>query len=429
MTMRFRPVRGMRDLLPDEARGLIRLFDLSRRLASLYGYEEVILPTIESYELFAAKSGGEIKERMYTFTDLGGRKVVLRPEATASVARIVASKMLGYPKPLRLFYIVNLFRYDEPQKGRYREFWQAGYELIGSGRALADAELIEMLSRFMEMAGLRDHRFKVGHVGVHRALMGIFKVPEHEQDDVLGFIDRDQWDEAMKILSSYPAELRDVLTGLASVKGGMDKVFEEAWEQLSRYEPALRELERLREILRYAVMLGVPRERLFIDMGFARGLAYYTGVIFECYSHLRVALAGGGRYDKLISLFGGPDMPATGFAIGLDRVHLAQVEAGVSYEDRTFKALVVLAGEDERVVRLAGEALRALRGKMGARAVLDVSARSIKRAFSYASAQGYDYVVVVGRREAEKGVVSVKNMKTGVQVEVPVEELPERLPD
>jgi len=128
----FRTVRGMRDFLPEDAKLMRYVEATAREIAKLYGYHEVITPIVEHYELLAAKSGEELRERMYAFKDFGGRKVALRPEFTASLARLVATTLRNEPKPLRLFSIGSLYRYDEPQFGRYREFWQSDYELIGS---------------------------------------------------------------------------------------------------------------------------------------------------------------------------------------------------------------------------------------------------------------------------------------------------------
>ncbi|MDH5747460.1 MAG: ATP phosphoribosyltransferase regulatory subunit, partial [Candidatus Bathyarchaeota archaeon] len=128
----FRTARGMRDFPPEEARLLRYVEDKARRIARLYGYGEIITPAVESYELLAAKAGEEVRSRMYAFKDLGGRKVALRPEFTASVARLVVTTLRNEPKPLRLFCVGSLYRYDEPQQGRFREFWQSNYELMGS---------------------------------------------------------------------------------------------------------------------------------------------------------------------------------------------------------------------------------------------------------------------------------------------------------
>ncbi|RLE48651.1 MAG: ATP phosphoribosyltransferase regulatory subunit, partial [Candidatus Methanomethylicota archaeon] len=172
MGRKFRRLRGLRDYLPEDMEKLNYVKRVVRQLFSLYGYMEVMTPTLESFELLAAKSGEEIRQRMYVFTDLGGRKVALRPEMTAPIARFYINNMLGRPKPVRLGYIANCFRYDEPQYGRYREFWQGGFELIGSREPEADAEILDIADALMRRLGFENHYLKLGHVGVMRAFLG-----------------------------------------------------------------------------------------------------------------------------------------------------------------------------------------------------------------------------------------------------------------
>lgn len=149
----FQTVRGMRDFLAKEAVTMKYVEALTRELAQLYGYQEVITPIMESYELLVAKSGEEIRQRMYMFEDLGGRKVALRPEFTASIARLMASTLRNEPKPLRLYCFGSLYRYDEPQFGRYREFWQSNYELIGTNRPEADVEILVLTNDLFQRIG------------------------------------------------------------------------------------------------------------------------------------------------------------------------------------------------------------------------------------------------------------------------------------
>ena len=167
----FKTVRGMRDLLPVDAEKMRYVEQVSRTISKQYGYSEIITPVLESYELLAAKTSEEIRERMYTFKDLGDRKVAMRPEFTASVARLVVNKLKNEPKPMRLFSVGSLYRYDEPQYGRFREFWQANYELFGSARPEADAEILILTNNVLKKLGLRDYRFKVGHTGILRGIL------------------------------------------------------------------------------------------------------------------------------------------------------------------------------------------------------------------------------------------------------------------
>src|SRR3989337_1051835 len=164
----FKTLRGMRDLLSEDAEMMVYVQEAARKVARLYGYKETITPVVESYDLLAAKAGDEVRSRMFVFKDLGGRDVALRPEFTASVARLVATSMRNEPKPFRIFCMGSAYRYDEPQRGRYREFWQSDFEVIGSNKPEADAEIILLTDNLMKAAGLRNYAFKIGHIGLLR---------------------------------------------------------------------------------------------------------------------------------------------------------------------------------------------------------------------------------------------------------------------
>lgn len=421
----FQPVRGMRDILPSESELLVSLMNRARRIAKLYGYGEIILPTIESYELFAAKSGGEIKERMYVFNDLGGRRVVLRPEATASVARVVATKLSSEPKPLRLFYLINAFRYDEPQRGRYREFWQAGYELVGTSSPLADAELISMLVDFMVKSGFKKYKLKIGHMGIIRGVLT--GLDESLQDDVASLIDRNRVNEAYNLLRENKVDENKISTlkQLSEIKGAPEKeLFNKAKDILKDFNEAKKSLENLETIIEYVIGFGVNKENIFIDLGFARGLAYYTGVIFEFYvPGFDLALGGGGRYDNLIQLFGGEPTPSSGFAIGLDRVELACKELiKINTKKVKKKMMITPLVLNQNSLRIVNKVLLKIRG-FGIPAVLDVSEKGLKRALSYASTQGFTHVIIVGEKELAQNSITIKNLLTGNQTTIPIEQL------
>jgi histidyl-tRNA synthetase len=186
----FQPVRGMRDLTGEEAQNLNYVISKARETAQLYGFQEVITPIVEPLELLSAKSGDEIRQRMFIFEDLGGRKVALRPEFTASIARLATTGLRGEPKPFRLFSVGSVYRYDEPQKGRYREFWQANYELMGSAKPEADAEVILLANSLLKNTGLQGYAIKLGHIGVVRGILAQEGVDDKTQNAVFQKMDK-----------------------------------------------------------------------------------------------------------------------------------------------------------------------------------------------------------------------------------------------
>ena len=213
----FQPVRGMRDLIGEEAQNFTYIVAKARETAQLYGYKEAITPHVEPLELLSAKSGEEIRQRMFIFKDLGDRQVALRPEFTASIARLATTALKNEPKPFRLFSVGTVYRYDEPQRGRYREFWQSNFELMGSAKPEADAEVILLTNNLMKLLGLHGYAFKIGHIGVIRGILSQDGIDEKTQNAILQRMDKKEYDEALKLVESE--RCRAMLKGLIAVRG------------------------------------------------------------------------------------------------------------------------------------------------------------------------------------------------------------------
>ncbi len=420
----YRRLRGMRDYLPEDVKKLNYVKSIVRELFRLFGYKEVMTPTLESFDLLAAKSGEEIRHRMYAFTDLGGRKVALRPEMTASIARFYVNNLRGYSKPIRLGYIANCFRYDEPQYARYREFWQGGFELIGSQLPEADAEIIEIADLLMKKLGFKRYYIKLGHIGILRAILSSELIEESEQNRIFGLMDKGRLSEAIMRLKKLAASPRCVRTisELANLKGYATKdLILKAESIITGYDEAIKHLENLREVLECLKACEV--ESVILDFGFARGLEYYTGVIFEVFAEgFKLALGGGGRYDRLIELFGGEPTPAVGYAPGLDRIVLAMSELNIPFKFREeIKTYVVPTSNDFKLKLKAIEIAHLLReNDLGVE--LEVMGRSLRRALSHASARGFTFAIIVGTKEISKGKVVLRDLELNMQYEVTLSE-------
>ncbi|RLE56910.1 MAG: histidine--tRNA ligase [Candidatus Methanomethylicota archaeon] len=423
MVGNFRRLRGLRDLLPEDTCKLNHVVSIVRLLFKLYGYEEIITPTIESFELLAAKSGEEIRHRMYVFEDLGGRRVALRPEMTASVARFFINNLLSYPKPVRLGYVANCFRYDEPQFGRYREFWQGGFELLGSSNPEADVEILEIADELMSRLGFKNHYFKISHIGVLKGFLSDFEVDEKDQNHFMNLLDRSRFDEAFNYLSSLGLSEEAIKTvrKLCSLKGRFSNtLFDKAYKLLLKSPSSLSSLQDFREILKLCSSINLL-DKFIIDFSFARGLEYYTGIIFEFYvPNFRLALGGGGRYDRLIELFGGPPTPAVGFSPGLDRIILAMEAENISFK-YDFLRGVHLISIDRSVLPYSLKVAKKFRDA-GIPVVLEVLRRGLRRALSHASSQRAPYAVIIGGREYEKNIIILKDLDKGEQYMLSVEE-------
>ena len=341
----FKTVRGMRDLVAEEVETLNFVICKARETAQLYGYGEVVTPLVEPYELLSAKSGEEIRSRMFTFKDLGDRTVALRPEFTASIARLATTALKTEPKPLRVFSVGSVYRYDEPQRGRYREFWQSNFELMGSNKPEADAETILLTNSLMKATGLRNYTFKIGHMGVIWGVLSQENVDDKVQNAVLQLMDKKEYEKALELVEQK--KCRTAVKGLLELKG--DTPFETAEKiktYVAGYDEAEAAADNLLDILQLATASGCPVET--VEPAFARGLEYYTGMIFEVnVPELDAALGGGGRYDRLIEVFGGEPTPAVGVAHGLDRIALAMQMQKTALSTRREKTAVVIPVKQE----------------------------------------------------------------------------------
>ncbi len=419
----FRPVRGMRDLLGKEAETLTYVAAKAGDTATLYGYSEAVTPVVEAFELLAAKSGEEIRQRMFIFDDLGGRKVALRPEFTASVARLATTELKNDPKPLRLFNVGSVYRYDEPQKGRYREFWQANFELMGSAKPEADAEVVLLANSLLRNVGLKNYALKLGHVGVLKGIMTQENLGDKTQNAVLQKMDKKEYKDALSLVPKDSC--REILGKFIEIKGkdAFDTVAQMK-TRVQNYEKASAAVDNLAAVLKLVTESQCPIET--VDPAFARGLEYYTGMIFELYvPQLDIALGGGGRYDRLIETFGGEPTPAIGFAAGLDRIVLAMQAQKTTLQKRKPKRVLVLAIKTEHRI----EALRIAQNlrEEGVPVEFEVMGRKMAKALEDADKRGVDYAVIVGERELKEGKVVLKDLANRTQTEVTIQALKNKL--
>jgi histidyl-tRNA synthetase len=419
----FQTVRGMRDLMPDEAETLNFVICKARDTAQRYGYKEVITPMVEPYELLSAKSGEEISSRMFTFKDLGDRKVALRPEFTASIARLATTALKNEPKPLRVFSVGSVYRYDEPQRGRYREFWQSNFELMGSNKPEADAEAILLTNSLMKATGLNDYTFKIGHIGVIRGILSQENVDDKVQNAILQLMDKKEYYKAFELVEKE--KCRTALRGLLELKG--DTPFETA-EKIKKYvagyDKAETAADNLLDILQLATESGCPVET--VEPAFARGLEYYTGMIFEVTApKLDVALGGGGRYDRLIEVFGGEPTPAVGVAHGIDRIMLAMQLQKTASCRRREKTVVVIPVKQE----LNAEALKISQKlrEAGISVEFEVMGRKMAKALEDADKRKVDCAVIVGEKELNEGAVVIRDLAKHEQTAVKIDKLVEKI--
>ena len=372
-TSRVAPVKGTRDLLPPESELWTAVESTARRIFARYGYEEIRTPMLEHTELFVrgvGESSDIVGKEMYTFPDKKGRSLTLRPESTASVARaFVTHNLQAEPLPRKLFYFGPQFRYERPQKGRYRQFSQIGAELFGDPGPYGDAELLVMLVRFLEALHFEGVTVLLNSVGdqASRARYGeaLRQFLEPKKADLSEDSQRRFDTNPLRILDSKNRGDRSLLEGAPSLSESLSEECVEHFEELKR---CLDEF-------------GVAYR---VDPRLVRGLDYYTKTVFEIVSEnlgAQNAILGGGRYDKLVEELGGPSMPGIGFAIGQDRLISLLPEAFCEAQKGSAPIVVLGAGLSPLELLRVAELLRGA----GFPVLSELQTRSMKAALKGAN--------------------------------------------
>lgn len=408
--------RGTRDFLPKDMARRRHYEGRLRQVAKRFGFQEIATPIFETVELFTLKSGPNIIDEIYAFQDKGGRDIALRPELTAPVIRMFVNELSNEPRPLKMFYFGQCFRYERPQSGRYREFFQFGAELIGNANPESDAELVALAYAMIESLGLSDYRIRIGHIGVLRQALRDAGVPDSELPAILQKLDKKNYDESRPLLKALGVKDEDIagIERITETVGGPE-VLDHLQNEAGDY---------LRQMMTYLDAMGV--EDVSIDLGVVRGLDYYTGMVFEAEAPVLGAekqICGGGSYS-LSELFGGEKVFSTGFAIGFDRVLLALEKEGKACELDGLDAYVVPVSDDVRPA--AFQVLTCLR-KASLNVDIDLMRRKMGKALKHASSLGVKVAVIIGSVELEQGSVTVRDMETGEQSLVPLDELVQQL--
>lgn len=419
----YERLKGFRDFYPGEMRARREVMDSMESVARQYGFREIGTPALERTDLYTDKSGDEIVEQLYSFTDGGGRRVALTPELTPTVARLVVEKGTAMAKPVKWFSTRPFWRYEQVQQGRFREFYQLNIDIFGSTAPSSDAEILSVCADALTGLGLSasDFSFRVSHRDL---LGGLLESIEPSVDDSAAIRAVDKRDKLSS--DDYVALLRE--TGLSrdqieefnSVIDSNDLDVVRSFTDSSRVHAAVDNLE---EVLVAAEDFGV-REFCSISLDTARGLDYYTGVVFECFDStgdVSRSVFGGGRYDTLIEEYGGQPTPAVGVAPGFSTLSLLLKRAGVwPAEELSTDYYILEAGETHEEAMTIARSLRA----SGNVVETDLRDRSFGAQLEYADTINAETVVIVGERDLADGVVTVKDMDSGEQVEVPVAEFP-----
>ena len=404
----FQTVRGMRDFLPEQATKKQYIERVCRQVFESYGFQPLETPAVEGFELLAKKgSGGEaIKDEIYYFKDKGDRELGLRFDLTVPTARVVASNP-NFQKPFKRYQIEKVWRYDRPQAQRYREFTQADYDIFGSQGAMADFEIIAVTVDVLKKLNLKG-KVVVNDRRILEEIVEKNGVKKEQITDCFRSIDK--LDKIGK--DGVEKELKE--KGInAKILGQLNL----SLEKLEKELPSSVALQELKKVFALVKDAGI-QEYVQFDLSLARGLEYYTGIVFEVKSGMGPSIGGGGRYDKLIETYGGRETPAIGSSFGIDRIlDLLEKQLPVVSPAKIFLAAIGDENSAE-VVKIAGK-IRA----QGVAVEVDLMQRSPSKNVEYANKKEIPFVAFVGEKEISAKELELKNLKTGKAIKVKLSEI------
>jgi len=416
--MNSESLKGFRDFYPGEQSARREVFDSIRETASAYGFDEVATPSLESLGLYEVKSGEEIVQETYSFEDKGGRRVTMTPELTPSLVRMFVARQQEMSKPVRWFALPKLWRYEQPQSGRLREFYQPNFDILGTEGVEADAEIIATADAVLRRLGLDgQYELRVSHRGVVEGLIEKLGTEGNREKTVHRLIDKSERLEE----GALRERLRDAGLDEKETEAVVALTETRGWNNLKEAHEASGGREAVERLRSLDETLGAYGVDTVFDPSVVRGLDYYTGVVFECFDtegDLR-AIFGGGRYDTLVEDFGGPSTPAVGFGLGDATLELLLRQAGVWPEEETTVDyyVAVIGGVRETATRIG----RSLRSD-GYSVEVDVTGRNFSGQLEHADSVGAEKTVILGERDLEDDEVTIKDMDTGDQNQHPVEE-------
>jgi histidyl-tRNA synthetase len=428
-----RVLKGFRDYMPEQMILRQRIIGIARDIFERHGFEPLDTPALESLEVLTGKAG-ENEQLMYHFEDAGGREVGLRYDLTVPLARVVAMHQNELIFPFKRYHIAPVWRADNPQRGRFREFWQCDADIAGSASPLADAEVIAIMAEVLEALGLPEFTIRISHRRLLESLGRLARVPEaqaaalYRSIDKLDKIGPEGVARELQAAGVSAEQARQVLD-LVSKKGEPLAILADLQQMLEldqddRGVSAIKELE---ELFRVLPDFGVAPERYTLDLALARGLDYYTGPVFEAtVTEPKVGSVGGaGRYDGLVGAFAGRQIPATGMSLGLERIIEVVREHGLMQVSATVAQVAIVAFPE--TIGAAARLASSLR-ESGLRVDLSLLPnRSVGEQLKLADRKGIPLAVILGANEVESRTGTVKELGSGDQIVVPLDALPETL--
>lgn len=418
MALSTQPYKGARDFYPEDRRLQKYMFSRMREVAERFGYEEYDAPILEPTELYLAKGNQEIiDQETYTFTDRGGRTVTIRTEMTPSVSRMVAAKRQELAYPLRWYSFPNLWRYERPQRGRLREFWQPNFDLFGMEGVEADHEIIMLADQVMQSFGARRDMYKIqinNRKLVNELFGSYLGLDNTQRDTLIRLVDRMKKMEEAEFIAQADA----ILTSTQREKGVLDSLLRAL--KARRIEDLPSGFESMPSVLRLRQLMDMLNEsrvsNAVFDITLMRGFDYYTDMVFEVFDNApenNRAMYGGGRYDGLIGLFGVEPVPTVGFAMGdVPLLNFLESHGLVPKLHTETDAYVVLIGDN--IYEKAQHTLMQLR-KMGLNIAVDMTGRKLDKQIKTAVKKGIHYAIFIGEAEIASEQFKLRNLVDGTE--------------
>ncbi|MFP3255026.1 MAG: histidine--tRNA ligase [Thermoplasmata archaeon] len=409
-------LRGFREIYPEEMSSRLKIFNIMRDVSRRFNFKEIDTPSLEPLELYKLKSGEEIVSQTFSFKDKGGRDVTLVPEITPTVARMVAQKK-NMPKPIKWYSIPKLWRYEEPQSGRLREFYQYNADIFGIWTIEADAEVIALAQAILYHLGLGDkYIMRISDRTLIESILRRFDVKD--VDMALRLIDRMEKIGEEIFIEEFGKITKEMdIMDFIRLKGDASTISKKLGGLID--DKYLKNIENLENYLK-----SYNYGNFIFDLSIVRGIAYYTGIVFEAHDvkgELR-AILGGGRYDNVVSLFGGEKIPAVGFGMGDAVLEIIMKRENLwPSVDEKVDYFIAIQGDNRPFAIKISKIIR----EMGKVVEIDMGGKSLSNQLKTADRLGAKNVIIVGDEEKKYNIITLKNLETGEQVRVPIEKINE----
>lgn len=415
---------GTKDILPPEISGYEYVLNKLEAVAKMHGFSQVMTPTFQYLDTYLIVDRA-INRKLFVFDDKSGRKLVLKPEMNAPICRAVATKLSNTPKPLKLYYKTPVYRYENPQRGVQREFWQFGFELFGSDSVLADFEIVLLMIDCLKSIGFQEYSIRINNLGLIYELLAKIGIAPNMIGDIaykIRFAQNEPYIQDLLRENAISAEKINAFLQFRQISGPLESQHDKVREIMERCGCAPKFFEALLALVKLCVDSGIPSSRISLHTKMMRGTMHYTGNVFEVYiPGFDGDVCGGGRYDDMVKLYGKVEMQAVGCAFGVDRlVMLAEEKKLIPEKGSSTKIFIIPIGNNA-FIHAFGIAAALRDAEISTE--IELVERKLARSIEYANKVRITYILICGEKEIEQGKFPLKNLDDGHQQEVSLKDL------